>query len=683
MDAVELPYPVDVAAPMKLMGSERFGRARVTVKDVDGCDSIIVNPSIERCSTFLRHKDTTSAVTASQSASWDKFPDTEICRLSCQGVGVSEQLHLRGTDGLLSTSQPDTVQVQRKAGKVSRSNSGCSKRPRIAHLEDSMSLAAVDDVKDMSDGSYPTTCNSLEKSQSAKPKNSCSGKRGDRRNLKVPMRNKHDSFSMKGSLASFSMAAGGNNFFGVHGLKLDIDDLTKLVDDMSLNELLDGTFECPRLGKDKGKKAANMNTNILDSIRKAYSVLPHPRPIQSQNGTETDSSSFKKMPTFVVSGANGDEEDPCTTDPYSCNKDSCRNLETPANPLEFLLYTPKDIFERLALPQPKDLESLLLDAGKPTVFSRSSSDIRSSKQLSRRTSLPSFPWSHVSGHCRTNSDAVKFLASRSTCQGRWVRVVSTTISLGIATDGFTNLESLTYDQSLVPSGGGSFGILEKKIGSSMPVGLSCCGCGSSSPTTCSKASNVSQENADSTGEVKHQVNVSRCPKLVTAAQILFDIATHSPTHISPNGMKWPKKASQKVMEARKLKSIQKPEEIYAAMASALGSDNRGRSVDQIVSSKRPKLSTVENRKEASHTNCVKKGQVNGQVNVSAPRSSRPSPSKSVRDSLTESRNLTTNIVKQSYMLPPPARVSDRTCNSQQKLRKTMPLDWSRGRDRVD
>lgn len=52
MDAVELPYPVDVAAPVKLMGSEGFGRARVTVKDVDAC----VNPSIARCSTFLRHK---------------------------------------------------------------------------------------------------------------------------------------------------------------------------------------------------------------------------------------------------------------------------------------------------------------------------------------------------------------------------------------------------------------------------------------------------------------------------------------------------------------------------------------------------------------------------------------------------------------------------------------------------
>lgn len=50
MDAVELPFPVDVAAAPKLMGPEGFVRAGVTVKEVEarGSDrvSIIVNHSI-------------------------------------------------------------------------------------------------------------------------------------------------------------------------------------------------------------------------------------------------------------------------------------------------------------------------------------------------------------------------------------------------------------------------------------------------------------------------------------------------------------------------------------------------------------------------------------------------------------------------------------------------------------
>lgn len=54
MDAVELPYPVDVAAAPKLMGS-------VTVKELEACDSdrvsVVVSPSsIECCSSFLSEK---------------------------------------------------------------------------------------------------------------------------------------------------------------------------------------------------------------------------------------------------------------------------------------------------------------------------------------------------------------------------------------------------------------------------------------------------------------------------------------------------------------------------------------------------------------------------------------------------------------------------------------------------
>lgn len=118
--------------------------------------------------------------------------------------------------------------------------------------------------------------------------------------------------------------------------------------------------------------------------------------------------------------------------------------------LDLPLYKPKDILERLALPPPKDLETLLLDAAKPSASSKNNCDIRSGKHISRRASLSPFPWSHTyNGHCRTNSDAVKLLTSRSTCQGQWARIDSSA-TLGASTDCFTNLELLTYDQSLVP-----------------------------------------------------------------------------------------------------------------------------------------------------------------------------------------------------------------------------------------
>lgn len=103
------------------------------------------------------------------------------------------------------------------------------------------------------------------------------------------------------------------------------------------------------------------------------------------------------------------------------------------------------------LPPPKDLESLLLDATKPPLASKNISDARPGKQqVARRVSLPPFPWSHSSsGHCRASSDAVKLSTIKGTCPGRWLKVgKNITSSLGNVTD----LESLTYDQSLVPSG---------------------------------------------------------------------------------------------------------------------------------------------------------------------------------------------------------------------------------------
>lgn len=61
MDAVELNYPVDVVAP-NLVGSEGFGRDRVTVKEVEACKStrfsalVSSRASIERCSSLPSEK---------------------------------------------------------------------------------------------------------------------------------------------------------------------------------------------------------------------------------------------------------------------------------------------------------------------------------------------------------------------------------------------------------------------------------------------------------------------------------------------------------------------------------------------------------------------------------------------------------------------------------------------------
>lgn len=580
---------------------------------------------------------------------------------------LSELHDHRGNGCPLPNPGHDDVNTPRKAGKMLSNSSGYSKKARFSQLEDTMVSTGVDDIKDINDklGCYTTKSNFPDKTQMSRQKNSFSGKRCDRKNFKVPMKPKFDSFSKKAGFASFTMASGGNNFLGLYGLKSDdIHDVTELVEDLSLNELLDGIYEHPILGIEKGRKATNTTENFLHSVKKVFSVLPLRR-VQSQNVTDMDSSSHKKMPLCPLSSvsipacsANSDKEDTYSVDPSPCDKDSSGKPEMPSSPPDFSLCQPKDILERLALPPPKDLDSLLLDATKPS-STRNNSDARPGKQILRRASLPPFPWSHTINGCRTNPDAVKLLSNKSMCQGRWVKIPNTSSSPGTATGCFTNLESLVYDPSLIPSLP-KCSSLEGEIASSS-CHLRLCEQGASPLTTYSKAFNLPQ--------------VGHCPRILAAARTLCDIAT-KPLRQNPDGItRWPKKPSQKAMKARKTKSIEKPDEIYATPSSLLGSDKLVRcDTDQLILSKRPKLSVVENKKDLNHINGVRKGP----IAWSTPRSSRSSPGKSV----SEIRHTTANVVKPPCTNLPPT-VLDKPCNSQHKLRKLMSVDWKRGRDRLD
>ncbi|CAL8157367.1 unnamed protein product [Prunus armeniaca] len=690
MEAVDLTFPVDVAGAQKFMGMEGLVRAGVTVKELEPCDldrvSVRASPLTEACSSFLSDKEVTNVVSASE------YEPSKLGGqlLSYQGEELSRHQHCRGKNGFLLHTGAESVQLERKSGKVSKMGSSTSKRPRIARLEDPTSLAGVDGIRDMSDklGSYLTKCSSSDKNQLAKQKNNCTSKRGDKRNLKLHAKTKHDSFSVKAGLPSFGSAAGGNNFFGVHGLKSDNHDVTKLVDDVLLNELLDGTCKCPSLDKGKGKKPANVNDSFLHSVRKASFVLQLPRSVQPQHIAEVDSNSDKIMSPWplstssvVTSGVNGDKGEPVITDLSSCNEvqDSHKKPETPANPLDLPLCEPKYILERLALPPPKDLESLLLDAAKPALSSKSTPDPCSGKQISRRASLPPFPWSHTSnGHCRTSSDAAKLSTSKGTCQGRWQRIGKNIVSsLGAVTNNFTDLESLTYDQSLVPSARLKIAGSENQVSPSISVSLSWFRRDSSSGATCSKQSFVPLESG---GKVNHSGNDEHCPQILAAARTLCDMATCS-SRQNPDGIiRWPKKPLQKAMKARKLKSIEKPEEAYGTSVVVSGSDNLRRSVNRMMlPPKKPRLSMVDDRKDFNNFSCVTKGP----INWSTPRSSRSSPGKSLKESIVDIRHSTTDVARQSYMMPPPARVPEKASNKREKMGKLLTMEWNRGRDRLD
>ncbi|XP_057518565.1 uncharacterized protein LOC130799476 isoform X2 [Amaranthus tricolor] len=665
MDAVELVIPIDVTKS-KLMGSDVLIGARVCSSDGDVRDSDSVSNKIDECTSLLAHRGANSS---SGSSSWLKKTDTEICRTNCLPSRLgTEDVSMGVIDGVtrgstILMSEYEGKLLQRKMGKVPRNVSGSFKKPRV-QADNLFSQAEIEDAKTETEklGLHLIKCSTADKSQAGKQKSVMNGRRADRRNHKVPMKTKFDPFSLKVGVSNFSPANGGGNIFGMYGLKPDIHDISKLMDDISLDELLEGTYKWSDSGNDKGKKVANVTENILDSVKKACSVIRLRVMKQAKQAEEVDIQVNEKIHSSspsnrcIANDSDGDEMSHIAGLSKSCqDTESSIKVESP-DEKDIPLYQPRDILERLALPPPKDLESLLQDALKPAVSSKLS-DTRNGKTISHRVSLPPFPWSHnFNGHYKSNNDAIR-MANRSTCQGRWVRIRSNASFIGGGSEDFVDLESLTYDNSLVPAGQLIYKLPEIESSNQQCYQQSSSGV---IPTSNPPASLPS--------------TAHHSPRVLAAAQTLCDIASDSSNRLSNGIPKWPKQPSQKSMKARNSRSSEKSEELLTPKSETL-LDHVVRCVDYGSSSKRPKIPMVERREDFSHIHAVI-----GLSSVSAPRSNRSSPSRLSRESVTEARNLNGGFIKAPFMAPPPPRVLDRSNNhNPPKLRKVSPMDWNRSR----
>lgn len=87
-----------------------------------------------------------------------------------------------------------------------------------------------------------------------------------------------------------------NEFFAVFGSKSNFSDVSNHVDELPLNELLDGSYNCPSLMRDKGKGAENSSDNFLSSVNKAFSVLRVESPVHVQNSVDRENN-FNQTPS--------------------------------------------------------------------------------------------------------------------------------------------------------------------------------------------------------------------------------------------------------------------------------------------------------------------------------------------------------------------------------------------------
>ncbi|XP_071693769.1 uncharacterized protein [Rutidosis leptorrhynchoides] len=619
MDAVELSYPATIVT--QIMRSTGCSGGAVTSVELLGHKS-----ELKSCSSSLHPDKDNCNVNGSRPAFWNKMSDEAIYKQADQAFLNQD-----------TRSVPEAKQPQRKSGKTARSNVISSRRSRVAHMEASMNVTGSVDFDDLPKdlGSYSGKYNIAEK----KLKTSVSGKRSDKRNGKLS-KSKCDSFSVKAGLSSFSSAAGSNNILGVYGSKHDICDFGKQVDEVSLNELLDGSYKCRNSIEEKERKTEVLNGSILSSVRDACSILHLQKPIKTQTAAGVDGAykhNASCLPNSAVSGAiTNDENEGVPENPSSSNQvenPSCAFTDDHANILQFPLVAPKDVLTRLALPPPKDLDLMLLDNMKPT----------STSKVQNGGSLPMFPWSHVSGRdLKSNPDVVKSTPSKSSCQGRWVRIRKSTATLweATATSYLADFQSLTYNQSLVPLVSQRANPIEKEI----------------SPTP--SISNTSSDRGVTpfdTGATVSKTSVGSSSMDVAAAETLCNIAAQCRK----------KKSFQKFSRAIKLTSDEKLEK-------ALFTIPNSRPVGPTNLINGPNDTKSHMQKKVTNT---AKGQFHWSSSTS--QSSRSSPSKIVKNASMELKHhesSSSSSLKRSITTPP-----ERFPNKPPKLRKLLPMEWKSNR----
>ncbi|KAL8088898.1 hypothetical protein AgCh_038603 [Apium graveolens] len=624
------------------MGSESCGG--VGVKDYrSGAVSVNLSSQVDSSASFSRQND----------AAWNKLPNGDVCKNSVDKAG--KELNFMSTSNPLTYLDLDAKKLRRTCGKAAR-------RSRLLQLETCMNETEINDIEGKAKevGFFYGKGIGLEKTQTSRQKTNINGKRGDKKNGKAP-KNRNDSFSVKSGLASFSSAAVGNNILGGYGLRADMEDVTKNVDELSLNELLEGSYICPNLAVDKGERSQDPTQKIMQSVKDAWSILqtrkikPQVMEVDGSYHQEVLAPSYLALDSLVASRNEGANKDTNIIDASPAHKvqDSGIQFKASTNILDFPLYEPEKILERLALPPPKDLEFLLLDAAKSGT-PRNCADTRSCKPANQRGCLPPFSWSNAySGHCKPNIDAVKLSTSRSTCQGRWAKIETTFNFPGTTSSFLSELESLEYDDSIVPVECQS--LLPAAKEKDRPGSVSFTGQGLVTRPADPQASQV-----------------ARSPRALAAAQLLCNIAAHSSKKNGRGVIKSLKRPSQKSTRAPYSKPSEKFENIYATPISKSRFDCPESTPEVEFTFKRPRPSIKDRSTETVHNNIIARGPL---PSWSMPRSNRSSPNKSLRGSVSEIKPY--NVVKKPFMLPPVARTMEPASSSQPKQRKLMRIGWNR------
>lgn len=284
-----------------------------------------------------------------------------------------------------------------------------SKRPKSEQQNGSVMTAEIgyhDDKKARRDHVRSI---SDDKCGTIKQKRAQDSKKIEKKNFKASVKTKFDPFPSKAGIIIPDSAFGGISATvhkaGIYGLRSGLHDVTKYMEELSLDDLLDGSYQYSNKCVEKRKKASNGNENILLSVRNACSILQLREAVDSGGKIKALTSPQNSI-SSTANMSDGEEKDNCGG--KLSKKDFCQ-----ANFGTSPLYQPQDVLGRLSLPLPLDLEALKLN------FNPSQCTLGNKVYYS--ISLPPFSWSSPQGGtCKSGVDSCKF--NQPVYQSKWVRI---------------------------------------------------------------------------------------------------------------------------------------------------------------------------------------------------------------------------------------------------------------------
>ncbi|CAL5022749.1 unnamed protein product [Urochloa decumbens] len=676
MDAVELPLPTKAD----------FGKILAPASAVEGVDGGVVGGGgpgggggelLRRCADADRRH---SGDVKQQNQNVEGFPSYRSKRTSLEvsmqrslGFGFKSENGKRefvGNDTIQSLHKQDSKVVAKKTIKL-LDGPPCPKRPKLEQVQTCRDAEAKGhDFISQKNVPELTQCSTSEKSRLLKQKRISDSKRIDKKNIRSGVRSKYDCFSSKAGLANFDSGFSGNSILGAHGLKSDVRDITNHIENLSLSELLNGTYKYISLGRDKGKKVLRTKDELLVSVRKAFSMLSD---MDYCNAKDANSILSPKFPSSSTSSY--DVKEQCGDKLPPVVKDSSQ-----INVCDTALCTPKDILSRLTLTHGQDLDSLLSPGSESTAVK----SYLPSMTVHGAT-LPPFPWSQSqAGGSRQSVDCGKHGSSRSNSQWQWVRVGSN-LTLNYEDSSVHKIDDLLqemdaaklsmmecdgrYNLCGTESTSGSLvqNIHSRKIGSENAQQLQSLDHGDSSDGL---------QKYDSEHSLLKTPQVP--PTIQRAAEILCGMRRSTESWnvqgYSNGAIKWPKSPSEKVMKARKAS----PQ--FGTAESSSGSRNNDPTWN---GSHHSTKKVVDRKNDSTRLNNPSKGTIRWPV----PIEDGASPVRSERGLMLDTRQPHGNGGRHPVQASSQARL-EKEYENQQKLRKatlTSSLgsagDWNRERNR--